>query len=130
MYIAFDLYWMGGLVWAINTTDRFDRWFTSLDDTERASVLAALLVLREKGPGLSRPYADTLKGSRHSNMKELRIQSKGDPLRAFFAFDPNRTGIVLCAGNKVGNERLFYDEMLLVADREFTHWLNRLKERE
>ncbi|MBT1728491.1 type II toxin-antitoxin system RelE/ParE family toxin [Enterobacter quasimori] len=67
-------------MWAINTTDRFDRWFTSLDDTDRASVLAAMLVLREKGPGLSRPYADTLKGSRHSNMKELRIQSKGDPL--------------------------------------------------
>jgi hypothetical protein len=72
---------MGGLVWAINTTDRFDRWFTSLDDTDRASVLAALLVLRRAG--LARPYADTLKGSRHSNMKELRIQSKGDPLRAF-----------------------------------------------
>lgn len=67
-------------MWAINTTDRFDRWFTSLDDTDRASVLAAMLVLREKGPGLSRPYADTLKGSRHSNMKVLRIQSKGDPL--------------------------------------------------
>lgn len=67
-------------MWTINTTDRFDRWFTSLDDTDRASVLAAMLVLREKGPGLSRPYADTLKGSRHSNMKELRIQSKGDPL--------------------------------------------------
>ncbi|EFH9482259.1 diaminopimelate decarboxylase, partial [Escherichia coli] len=52
-----------------------------------------------------------------------------DPLRAFFAFDPNRTGIVLCAGNKVGNERRFYDEMLLVADREYTRWLNTLKER-
>lgn len=61
-------------MWAINTTDRFDRWFTSLDDTERASVLAALLVLREKGPGLSRPYADTLKGSRHSNMK-VRVRA-------------------------------------------------------
>lgn len=70
-------------MWAIKTTDRFDDWFTSLNDSERASVLAALLVLRERGPGLSRPYADTLKGSRHSNMKELRIQSKGDPLRAF-----------------------------------------------
>ncbi|EMM6469087.1 type II toxin-antitoxin system RelE/ParE family toxin [Enterobacter hormaechei subsp. hoffmannii] len=116
-------------MWAIKTTDRFDNGFTSLNDSERASVLAALLVLREKGPGLSRSYADTLKGSRHSNMKELRIQSKGDPLRAFFAFDPNRTGIVLCAGNKVGNERLFYDEMLLVADREYTRWLNTLKER-
>lgn len=67
-------------MWTINTTDRFDRWFTSLDDTDRASVLAAMLVLQEKGPGLSRPYADTLKGSRHNNMKELRIQSKGDPL--------------------------------------------------
>jgi len=68
-------------VWAIKTTDRFDDWFNSLNDSERASVLAALLVLRERGPGLSRPYADTLKGCRHSNMKELRIQSKGDPLK-------------------------------------------------
>lgn len=57
---------------------------------------------------------------------EVLLQNGG----AFFAFDPNRTGIVLCAGNKVGNERRFYDEMLLVADREFTHWLNTLKERE
>lgn len=116
-------------MWTIITTDRFDCWFRSLDDTDRACVLAALLVLREKGPALSRPYADTLKGSLHSNMKELHIKSKGDPLRAFFAFDPNRTGIVLCAGNKAGNERRFYNEMLLVADREFTHWLNTLKER-
>ncbi|MEG6215380.1 type II toxin-antitoxin system RelE/ParE family toxin [Enterobacter quasihormaechei] len=116
-------------MWAIKTTDRFDFWFTSLNDSERASVLAALLVLREKGPGLPRPYADTLKGSRYSNMKELRIQSKGDPLRAFFAFDPTRTGIVLCAGNKTGNERRFYDEMILVADREFTFWLKTLIER-
>ncbi|MBM7342043.1 type II toxin-antitoxin system RelE/ParE family toxin [Pantoea coffeiphila] len=114
-------------MWTIKTTDRFDRWFTSLDDTDRACVLAALLVLREKGPGLSRPYADTLKGSRYSNMKELRIQSRGNPIRAFFAFDPARTGIVLCAGNKVGSEKRFYEEMLPVADWEFTNWLNTLQ---
>lgn len=114
-------------MWTIKTTDRFDRWFTSLNDTDRACVLAALLVLREKGPGLSRPYADTLKGSRYSNMKELRIQSRGNPIRAFFAFDPARTGIVLCAGNKVGSEKRFYDEMLPVADWEFTNWLNTLQ---
>lgn len=93
-------------------------------------MLAALLVLREKGPGLSRPYADTLRGSRYSNMKELRIKSRGDPIRAFFTFDPSRTGIVLCAGNKAGNEKRFYDEMLPVADREFTNWLDTLKEKE
>lgn len=117
-------------MWAIITTDRFDRWFTSLNDIDRASVLGALMVLREKGPGLPRPFADTLKGSRFHNMKELRIQSRGDPLRAFFAFDPNRTGIVLCAGNKAGNERRFYDEMLEVADREFAAWLNALSKKE
>ncbi|EAW4071612.1 diaminopimelate decarboxylase [Salmonella enterica] len=117
-------------MWTIKTTDMFDHWFSSLNGTDRASVLAALLVLREKGPGLSRPYADTLRGSRFSNMKELRIQSRGDPIRAFFAFDPTRTGIVLYAGNKVGNEKRFYDEMLPVADREFTNWLNAIKEKE
>ena len=108
----------------IKTTERFDCWFTLLNDSDRACVLAALMVLREKGPGLGRPYADTLKGSAYINMKELRIQSRGDPIRAFFAFDPSRTAIVLCAGNKMGNEKRFYREMLPVADREFTHWLN------
>ncbi|WP_368542446.1 type II toxin-antitoxin system RelE/ParE family toxin [Enterobacter soli] len=117
-------------MWAIRTTDVFDSWFTRLKDTDRASVLAALLVLREKGPGLCRPYADTVKGSRYTNMKELRIQSRGDPLRAFFAFDPYRCGIVLCAGNKVGNEIRFYKEMLPIADREFTRWLNTLEKKE
>lgn len=113
-------------MWTIKTTDTFDNWFTSLNDSDRASVLAGLMVLREKGPGLPRPYADTLKGSRFSNMKELRIQSRGEPIRAFFAFDPTRTGVVLCAGTKVGNKR-FYDEMLPVADREYTNWLNTTK---
>lgn len=117
-------------MWAIKTTDRFDEWFRSQNDTDRARVLAALMVLREHGPGLPRPYADTLKGSYYSNMKELRVQSRGDPLRAFFAFDPNRVGIVLCAGNKVGDEKRFYEQMLPVADREYSNWLNSLHEKE
>ncbi|MDQ1214341.1 hypothetical protein QE436_003655 [Pantoea anthophila] len=63
-------------------------------------------------------------------MKALRIQSRGDPIRAFFAFDPNRTAVVLCAGNKAGSDKRFYREMFPVADREFTHWLNTFKYRE
>ncbi|MBH2543396.1 type II toxin-antitoxin system RelE/ParE family toxin [Serratia marcescens] len=113
-------------MWEIKTTDAFDNWFSSLHDADRAGVLAALMILREKGPRLPRPYADTVKGSRYSNMKELRIQSRGEPLRAFFAFDPYRIGIVLCAGN----EKRFYDRMLQIADREFTNWLNTLNEKE
>ncbi|MDP1142649.1 type II toxin-antitoxin system RelE/ParE family toxin, partial [Klebsiella pneumoniae] len=80
-----------------------------LDEADRTNVLASLIVLRERGPSLPRPYADTVYGSMYSNMKELRIQSKGKPLRAFFAFDPRRNGIVLCAGNKALNEKRFYE---------------------
>lgn len=110
-------------------TDVFDSWFSTLNDRDRAYVLAALIVLREKGPMLSRPYADTVKGSRYFNMKELRIQSVGMPIRAFFAFDPHRTGILLCAGNKSGNEKRFYDEMIPLADREFTTYLEKSEKR-
>lgn len=115
-------------MWFIETTDRFDQWFDVLDDIDRANVLASLMVLRERGPLLPRPYADTVYGSSYSNMKELRIQSKGNPIRAFFAFDPERKGIVLCAGNKAGNEKRFYEEMIPVADREFSIHLQKLKE--
>ena len=114
-------------MWLIETTDTFDDWFDVLDDTDRANVLASMIVLRERGPMLSRPFADTVKGSCHSNMKELRVQSKGDPIRAFFAFDPKRSGILLCAGNKTGNDKRFYDVMIPIADREFTAHLERLK---
>lgn len=114
-------------MWTIETTDTFDEWFEDLDDTDRTNVLASLIVLQERGPMLSRPYADTVNGSCHSNMKELRVQSKGNPIRAFFAFDPQRTGILLCAGNKAGNEKRFYDEMIPIADREFTAHLKKLK---
>lgn len=114
-------------MWSIETTETFDDWFNRLDDADRANVLASLIVLRERGPMLSRPYADSVQGSRHSNMKELRVQSKGQPVRAFFAFDPERTGIVLCAGNKTGNDKRFYEIMIPIADREFTAHLKKLK---
>jgi len=63
-------------------------------------------------------------------MKELRVQNRGDPLRVFFAFDPYRTGIMLCAGSKVGNEKRFYAEMIPLAEREYANWLSELKKKE
>ncbi|GKX56066.1 hypothetical protein SOASR030_21780 [Leminorella grimontii] len=79
---------------------------------------------------LSRPYADTVKGARYGNMKELRLLRRGEPIRAFFAFDLHRIAILLCADNKVGNEKRFYDEMISIADREFMNYLNKLEEKE
>lgn len=115
-------------MWTIETTNTFDEWFDSLDDIDRTNILASMIVLQERGPMLSRPYADTVKGSCHSNMKELRVQSKGDPIRAFFAFDPKRKGVLLCAGNKTGNNKRFYAEMIPIADREFTAHLEKLNQ--
>jgi hypothetical protein len=94
---------------------------------DRANVLASMIVLQSQGPMLGRPHADTVNGSAYSNMKELRVQSKGQPLRAFFAFDPERKGVLLCAGNKAGNEKRFYEEMIPIADREYAAHLEALK---
>jgi hypothetical protein len=73
---------------------------------------------------LGRPFADTVKGSRYKNMKELRIQYAGHPLGAFYAFDSARQAIVLCAGDKTGDEKRFYKKMIPLADRLFTEYLN------
>lgn len=112
-------------MWKIQTTDLFDEWFDALDDTDRTNVLASMMVLQARGPMLPRPYADTVHGSAYSNMKELRVQSKGEPIRAFFAFDPERSGIVLCAGHKTGKEKRFYQTMIPIADREFAAHLDK-----
>lgn len=111
-------------MWVIKTTDTFDSWFVRLPQKEKKCVTASLILLSLKGPNLRRPYADTLKGSRFPNMKELRIQCHGDPLRALYAFTPERSGLMLCAGRKTGSEKRFYQSMLLLADNELTHYLD------
>ncbi len=116
-------------MWEVITTDKFDEWFDSLSDADRANVIAGMLLLEEIGPNLSRPYADTIEGSEFSNMKELRVQSKGDPLRAFFAFDPNRRAILLCAGNKVGDDKRFYKRMVPLADKEYRTHLDSMRKK-
>jgi hypothetical protein len=85
-------------------------------------------VLEKFGPTLGRPYVDTLNDSDFANMKELRIQHQGNPVRAFFAFDPTRRAIVLCAGDKTGlNEKRFYKDMIKLADSEYRKHLAKLE---
>lgn len=81
-------------MWDIETTDAFDEWFELQTQALKEDVLSAMQILSEYGPQLGRPFADTVKGSEFTHMKELRIQHLGDPVRAFFAFDPSRRGIV------------------------------------
>lgn len=70
-------------MWTVITTEEFDRWFAVQDELTQEKVLAALVLLEWSGPNLSRPFVDSLRGSQHPNMKELRVQHKGRPIRAF-----------------------------------------------
>lgn len=116
-------------MWIVTTTALFDAWFAAQTEALRENLLAAMMLLAEEGPQLGRPFSDTVKGSMFSNMKELRVQHQGHPIRAFFAFDPGRKAIVLCAGDKTGlNEKQFYKDMIKTADREYASHLNALKE--
>jgi len=114
-------------MWTVEYTDEFGRWWEMLTSSEQASLAACVRLLEEYGPQLSRPYVDTVTGSRHTNMKELRTQSQGRPLRTFFAFDPRRTAILLIGGDKTGNER-FYERMIPQADRLYDRHLAELRE--
>lgn len=114
-------------MWDVEYTDEFGDWWETLSDSEQVSVDAGVRLLELLGPRLSRPYADAVKGSRHSNMKELRIQCEGRPLRTFFAFDPRRNAILLIGGDKTGDRR-FYDRLVPVADKLYDRHLKELKE--
>ena len=83
-------------MWTVITTNLFNEWLDEQDESTQEKVLAGLVVLQQQGPSLGRPLVDTVYGSKFTNMKELRIQHKGKPLRAFFAFDPLRQAIKMC----------------------------------
>ncbi|MDO6407059.1 type II toxin-antitoxin system RelE/ParE family toxin [Pantoea phytobeneficialis] len=115
-------------MWKVELSDLFYDWLLQQDEALREDMIAALTMLELEGPHLGRPYVDTLHGSKLSNLKELRVQSDGRPVRGFFVFDPERKAIVLCAGNKKGrDEKRFYKEMIKTAESEYVRHLEKLK---
>lgn len=115
-------------MWEVEFSEEFERWWETMDEDERTSLLAGVKLLRQMGPLLGRPHADTVRGSRHSNMKELRTQHRGRPLRTLFAFDPRRRAILLIGGDKTGDDR-FYERMIPVADRIYDEHLQGLRKK-
>ena len=96
----------------------------------QSEILALALVLQQFGPQLGRPRVDTLKDSRHANMKELRFDARDGVWRVAFAFDPKRRAILLIAGDKSGSSgKRFYRELIRKADDRFAAHLERLKRR-
>lgn len=91
---------------------------TSQGDAE--ALLAAIRVLRDRGPSLGRPLVDTVKTSAHPNMKELRPGSTGrTEIRALFAFDRKRAAILLVGGDKSDDWSGWYVINIPIADERF-----------
>lgn len=115
-------------MWSISTTEVFDEWFTDLKQDAQVEIIAKVNLLKLLGPQLKRPHADTLKGSKHANMKELRADTTDQVLRVAFAFDPTRSAILLIGGNKTGTSQTrFYKQLIAKADELYEIHLAALK---
>ncbi len=95
--------------WDVEFHDEFAVEVRQLPQGVREKLKAVATVLSEDGPLLGRPQADTLKGSRHANMKELRFDADGGAWRVAYAFDSERRAILLAGGDKsgIGKERFY-----------------------
>jgi hypothetical protein len=108
------------MTWTVLFHDAFDAEFEALVEELQDELLAHAKLLAAFGPDLGRPTVDTLKGSRHTNMKELRFSWNGQVWRVAFAFDPQRQAILLVGGDKGGaDQRRFYKRLLAVADARY-----------
>ena len=104
-------------MWAVNATDEYLEWFGKQTAESKEALLVKVLLLEKFGPQLGRPHADTLKGSRIKNLKELRARTTTHVLRVLYYFDDERQALLLVGGDKKGkNEKHFYRNLIQSAE--------------
>jgi hypothetical protein len=114
--------------WRVDFHPDFFREYEALSVTVQDELLALVELLQLRGSQLGRPHADTLKGSTHANMKELRFKADNGVWRVAFAFDPRRKAVLLVAGDKSGvKEGRFYKTLIKRADERYEQHLRSLK---
>jgi hypothetical protein len=112
------------MAWTVVFFPDFEREFDIMSSSVQDGLFARLIMLEREGPSLGRPHADTLIGSQHANMKELRYSADGGVWRIAFAFDTQRKAVLLVAGDKAGrSEKRFYRKLITKADERFNHHL-------
>ncbi|MBK6727368.1 MAG: type II toxin-antitoxin system RelE/ParE family toxin [Xanthomonadales bacterium] len=118
------------MAWVVEFVEAFELEFDVLPASVQDELLAQAAVIEHFGPGAGRPRVDTLNGSRHANMKEMRFDADGGVWRVAFAFDPRRRAMLLVAGDKSGgSEKRFYARLIEKADERFDSHLKRIGSR-
>jgi hypothetical protein len=101
------------MVWTVLLGDEFEPDFAAMPEDAQDELLAIARLLQQFGPHLGRPRVDTLRESKHANMKEMRFDAAGGVWRVAFAFDPRRRAILLVAGDKSGvSQKKFYRDLI------------------
>lgn len=104
-------------------------WLKGLDKQTQRHIAAAVKILEWEGPHLGRPLVDSVKASRHKNMKELRPSSSGrSEIRILFAFDPQRKAILLVGGDKQNLWNKWYSRHITKADVLFDQYLSEMRD--
>jgi hypothetical protein len=114
------------VAWQVEVTDEFKTWWNGLSGAEQISVATGIELLVENGPNLSFPHSSKVNGSRHSAMRELRVQHQGRPCRVLYIFDPRRVAILLLGGDKTGDDR-WYEKNVPQADRVYDECLQEIQ---
>lgn len=116
------------MTWLVDMHPEFEDEFDVLNKEVQKEFFVKVKFLEEFGPQLGRPHADTLEGSKHHNMKELRFDADNGVWRVVFAFDPKRQAILLVAGDKSGKgQKKFYKALIKKADARFDIHLDKRK---
>ena len=111
------------MAWEVETTNEYDSWFLAQTKNGQASIRMKVDLLEEYGPHLPRPHADTLKGSKLKNLKELRANNLNNVFRVAFIFNEERKAILLIGGDKKGkNEEQFYRNLIKQAEEIYQHY--------
>jgi len=114
------------MIWEVEYTDEFGEWWKTLSEAAQEDVTAIVTLLEAKGPNLPFPFSSGIEQSKHAHMRELRVQSKSNPIRILYAFDPRRMAILLIGGNKQGDKR-WYEKYVPIADKLYQEHLKQLK---
>jgi len=116
------------MAWEVEFSDEFGLWWDGLTAAEQKSVDFTVSLLQELGPMLKMPHSSGVEMSRHTHMRELRIQHEGRPYRVLYAFDPRRTVMLLVGGDKTGKNG-WYEEYVPLADAIYDRHLRELENR-
>lgn len=114
-------------MWQVDYTDEFEIWWNGLSESRQIDIDASVQLLEKLGINLPFPHTSKIANSKHSHMRELRVQSKGTPIRILYAFDPKRHAILLIGGDKTG-DRCWYEKNVPIADQLYDEHLKEINE--